>query len=79
MIEALRVMTYFKISLPTRNWDIAFNKPKTASGVQSYPQVRMLCQMELTSHLLTQVVMDSCEVNEMVLAEQLMAKRRIIA
>lgn len=24
MIEALRVMTYFKISLPTRNWDIAF-------------------------------------------------------
>ena len=52
----------------------AFNKPKTASGVQTYPQVRMLCQMELTSHLLTQVVMDSCEVNEMVLAEQLMAK-----
>ena len=52
----------------------AFNKPKSASGVQNYPQVRMLCQMELTSHLLTQVVMDSCEVNEMVLAEQLMAK-----
>ena len=24
MIEALWVMTYFKISLPTRNWDIAF-------------------------------------------------------
>ena len=23
MIEALRVMTYFKISLPTRNWNIA--------------------------------------------------------
>lgn len=23
MIEALWVMTYFKISLPTRNWDIA--------------------------------------------------------
>ena len=33
----------------------------------------MLCQMELTSHLLTQVVMDSCEVNEMVLAEQMVA------
>ena len=30
----------------------------------------MLCQMELTSHLLTQTVMDSCAVNEMVLAEQ---------
>ncbi len=28
MIEALRVMTYFKISLPTRNWDIAIKKPK---------------------------------------------------
>ena len=25
MIEALWVMTYFKISLPTRNWDIAFH------------------------------------------------------
>ena len=49
----------------------AFAKPKTATGEQSYPQVRMLCQMELTSHLLTQSVMDSCEVNEMVLAEQL--------
>ena len=24
MIEALLVMTYFKISLPTRNWDIAY-------------------------------------------------------
>ena len=34
----------------------------------------MLCQMELTSHLLTQTVMDSCAVNEMVLAEQLIEK-----
>ena len=24
MIEALRVMTYIKLSLPTGNWDIAF-------------------------------------------------------
>ena len=34
----------------------------------------MLCQMELTSHLLTQTVMDSCALNEMVLAEQLIEK-----
>ena len=39
----------------------------------------MLCQMELTSHLLTQTVMDSCAVNEMVLAEQLIEKHPIIA
>ncbi|TNI12510.1 IS4 family transposase [Aeromonas veronii] len=40
----------------------------------AYPQVRMLCQMELTSHLLVQAVMESCAVNEMVLAEQLIAR-----
>lgn len=34
----------------------------------------MLCQMELTSHLLVQAVMESCAVNEMVLAEQLVAR-----
>ena len=34
MIEALRVMTYFKISLPTRNWDIAIKKA-TPLGVAS--------------------------------------------
>lgn len=49
----------------------AFAKSKTAQGETSYPLVRMLCQMELTSHLLTQTVMDSSAVNEMVLAEQL--------
>ncbi|MCS3835194.1 hypothetical protein HNP10_004006, partial [Aeromonas veronii] len=40
----------------------------------AYPQVRMLCQMELTSHLFTQAVMESCAVNEMVLAEQLIER-----
>jgi hypothetical protein len=30
-----------------------------------YPQVQMLCQMELTSHLLTNSVFNSVEVNEM--------------
>ena len=34
----------------------------------------LLCQMELTSHLLVQAVMESCAVNEMVLAEQLIAR-----
>ena len=52
----------------------AFAKPGTQHGETAYPQVRMLCQMELTSHLLVQAVMESCAVNEMVLAEQLIAR-----
>ena len=52
----------------------AYPKPKTVHGDTAYPQVRMLCQMELTSQLLTQAVMDSTAVNEMVLAEQLIAQ-----
>ncbi|HGE8238792.1 IS4 family transposase [Aeromonas sp. 82P] len=52
----------------------AFAKPGTLQGETAYPQVRMLCQMELTSHLLVQAVMESCAVNEMVLAEQLVAR-----
>lgn len=31
----------------------------------------MLCQMELTSHLFVQAVMESCAINEMVLARKL--------
>lgn len=45
----------------------AFSKGK---GTQ-YPQVRMVCQMELSSHLITASVFDDYTVNEMVLAEQL--------
>lgn len=30
MMEALRVMTYFKVSLSTCNWDSAFEKPDLA-------------------------------------------------
>ncbi len=52
----------------------AFAKPGTQHGETAYPQVRMLCQMELTSHLLVQAVMESCAVNEMVLAERLVAR-----
>jgi hypothetical protein len=40
-------------------------------GKASYPQVRMVCQMELTSHLLTQSVLDSVDISEMKLAESL--------
>ncbi|MGE6235408.1 IS4 family transposase, partial [Aeromonas media] len=52
----------------------AFAKPKTQQGETAYLQVRMLCQMALTSHLLTQAVMESCAVSEMVLAEQLVER-----
>ncbi len=47
----------------------AFSKGK---GTQ-YPQVRMVCQMELSSHLITASAFDDYAVNEMVLAEQLIA------
>lgn len=40
-------------------------------GKASYPQVRMVCQMELTSHLLTQSTFDSVDISEMKLAESL--------
>ncbi len=40
-------------------------------GKASYPQVRMVCQMELTSHLLTQSAFDSVDISEMKLAESL--------
>lgn len=36
-----------------------------------YPQVRMVCQMELSTHLMTGSAFDSYAVNEMKLAEQL--------
>lgn len=36
-----------------------------------YPQVRMVCQMELSSHLITGSAFDSYDVNEMKLAERL--------
>ena len=50
----------------------AFAKSVTNKGNDSqYPQVRMVCQMELSSHLITGSAFDSYEVNEMVLAEKL--------
>ncbi|MEN9533152.1 MAG: hypothetical protein RIQ83_2376 [Pseudomonadota bacterium] len=49
----------------------AFAKPDTQHGETVYPQVHMLCQMELTSGLLVQAIMESCTVNEMVLTSML--------
>jgi len=49
----------------------AFERTSNHHGKTSYPQVRMVCQMELTSHLLTNSAFDSVAINEMVLAERL--------
>ena len=50
----------------------SFMKPTNRDGLETqYPQVRMVCQMELSSHLITGSAFDSYAVNEMVLAEQL--------
>jgi len=50
-----------------------FGRTGNRHGKASYPQVRMVCQMELTSHLLTQSAFDSIDVSEMKLAESLIA------
>lgn len=47
--------------------DAAFSRQKNTQ----YPQVRMVCQMELSSHLITGSAFDDYAVNEMVLAEKL--------
>ena len=49
----------------------AFARTANKQGEASYPQVRMVCQMELTSHLLTAAALDSVAENEMTLAVQL--------
>ncbi|AQS36449.1 transposase family protein [Shewanella psychrophila] len=45
----------------------AFSRQKETQ----YPQVRMVCQMELSSHLITASAFDDYAVNEMILAEKL--------
>ena len=45
--------------------DAAFARTRNKAGEASYPQVRMVCQMELTSHLLTASAFDSVAENEM--------------
>ena len=46
----------------------AFAKAENQYGEKGYPQVRMVCLMELSSHLLRASVMDRYDVNEMRLA-----------
>ncbi|WP_077340384.1 IS4 family transposase [Pseudocolwellia agarivorans] len=48
-----------------------FSTWKNQYGDTAFPQVRMVCLMELTSHLLMGSVFDSCRSSEMVLAEDL--------
>lgn len=50
----------------------AYSRHKNSNQTESlYPQVRMVCQMELSSHLLTGSAFDDYSVNEMKLAERL--------
>jgi len=49
----------------------AFSAWKNQHGDTAFPQVRMVCLMELTSHLLLGSTFDSCRSSEMVLAEDL--------
>lgn len=50
----------------------SFMKPTNQNEIETqYPQVRMVCQMELSSHLIIGSAFDSYGVSEMVLAEQL--------
>lgn len=54
--------------------DAAFARTGNQQGETLYPQVRMVCQMELTSHLLTAAAFDSVAENEMNLAAGLIEK-----
>lgn len=49
----------------------AFARTANDTSESAYPQVRMVCQMELTSHLLTAATFDSVAESEMTLAAQL--------
>ena len=49
----------------------AFARTVNASGEAAYPQIRMVCLMELSSHLLVNSAFDSVAENEMNLASQL--------
>lgn len=51
-----------------------FSKSSNQHGETAYPQVRMVCQMELSSHLITASAFDSFATNEMHLAARLAAE-----
>ena len=48
-----------------------YGSASTQHGETNFPQIRMVCHMELTSHQLLNSVFDKYKSNEMVLAEQL--------
>lgn len=50
-----------------------YDSPSNQHGDTAFPQIRMLCHMELTSHMLVNSVFDNYKTNEMVLAERLIA------
>lgn len=52
----------------------AFSKSRNQNGESGYPQVRMVCLMELSSHLINASAFDSENINEMRLAAQLAVK-----
>lgn len=52
--------------------DAAFARTANTSGDAAYPQVRMVCLMELSSHLLVDSAFDSVAESEMNLAAQLL-------
>ena len=47
------------------------NKVFSRQKDTQYPQVRMVCQMELSSHLITGSAFDDYKVSEMIIAEKL--------
>ncbi|SUI53988.1 IS4 family transposase [Shewanella algae] len=51
----------------------AFAKTANASGDAAYPQIRMVCMMELSSHLVLNSAFDSVAVSEMNLAAELIS------
>lgn len=52
----------------------AFARTGGKAKEANYPQIQMVCQMELTSHMITSAAFDSISNNEMLLAEQLIDK-----
>jgi len=55
----------------TEENEVAFGKLHNDKRESAYPQIRMVCQMELTSHLLTASAFDKVATNEMSLAADL--------
>lgn len=51
----------------------AFTRTRNAYREAGYPQVRMVCQMELTSHLITGAAFDSISTGEVALTTDLIA------